>query len=314
MGLFEAGPAKAQTADEASSLPPAGAAVIEAPTTPARGAESAVQPTEVNGVASYFDNFFANATAARAQQPAWSSPLITTTSLLEDRVRVDVSQQTTGTGQNVTTLDSGKGVDLIVGPSQEIQFAAAPYIIKSDTSKGTGNLAGWNDWPIFRFKQRLLSSPADQGNYILSAWIQIQIPTGQGKLTGHAFTVLPTIGGGKGWGDFDVQATIGASLPTAHVDKIGDSIVGNIAFQYRIMRVFWPQIEFSWNYYADGPRGGLSQLYVTPGIVIGRLPISKTLNATFGVGYESALTPSFRAKPLTPSFNHGVVATTRISF
>lgn len=53
---------------------------------------------------------------------------------------------------------------------------------------------------------------------------------------------------------------------------------------------------------------------VTPDIVIGRLPVSKTLDATFGVGYESAPTPSFRAKPLTPSFNHGVVATTHISF
>jgi hypothetical protein len=312
VGVLYAAEAAAQTAGIAWTATPM--AMTDPAPAPGGGAAGTAPPVEVNGLDSYFDNFFANAAAARAEQPGWSSPLITTTSMLENRVRVDVSQQTAGNGQNITTLDGGKGVDLIVGPSQEIQVAAAPYIIKGDTTKGTGSLAGWNDWPIFRFKQRLLSSPADQGNYVLSAWVQLQIPTGQGRLTSHALTVVPTLGGGKGWGDFDIQATVGASLPTAHVDKIGDSVVGNVAFQYRVFRVLWPQVEFSWNYYADGPRGGLSQLYVTPGLVVGRLALGRRLNATFGVGYESALTPSYRAKPLTPSFNHGVVATTRISF
>ncbi len=67
---------------------------------------------------------------ARATQPAWSSPLVTTTSLLEQRLRFDVSRQHAGNGADSTVLDGGKGLDLIVNQTTEIQIGAAPYSLR----------------------------------------------------------------------------------------------------------------------------------------------------------------------------------------
>jgi hypothetical protein len=39
----------------------------------------------------------------------------------------------------------------------------------------------------------------------------------------------PSFAFGKGWGDRDAQATITASLPTAHEDRLGHPVQTNIA-------------------------------------------------------------------------------------
>jgi hypothetical protein len=44
-------------------------------------------------------------TEVRASQPAWSSPLVTTTAMLEQRLRFDVEQQHSGNGADTTELD-----------------------------------------------------------------------------------------------------------------------------------------------------------------------------------------------------------------
>ena len=41
-------------------------------------------------------------------------------------------------------------------------------------------------------------------------------------------------------------------------------------FNTRIAPVFWPEMEVNWTYYANGQRGGLNQIYLTPGVVVGR--------------------------------------------
>jgi hypothetical protein len=51
-------------------------------------------------------SWHALAEQVRANQPAWSSPLITTTGMLEQRFRFDASQQHAGNGANTTVLDA----------------------------------------------------------------------------------------------------------------------------------------------------------------------------------------------------------------
>jgi hypothetical protein len=269
---------------------------------------------DASGLEAYFANWDQRVAAARASQPEWSSPIVTTTGMLEERVRVDTSFQRSGNGTSTTNLDGGKGVDLIITDSDELQIAADPYVIRSANEAGKNNLEGFNDWPVLRLKHRLLSSPASEDNYVVSVWLQGQVPTGIGKLTNHAFTLLPTLGAGKGWGDFDIQGTIGGVIPTAHEDKLGDQVTGNLALQYHLLRVFWPQIEVNWTYYPDGPRGGKNQVYLTPGVVIGRLPITDRLRVTIGVGYQSAVAPTYRASPQTPAYNSAWIISTRLNF
>ncbi len=291
-----------QTAAEASQpLPQPSAAV--APVGPDDGS-----------VAAYFAHWFDHVRAARASQPEWSSPVVTTTALLEERFRFDTAFQHAGNGADTTVLDGGKGLDLIISGTQEVQIATVPYDIRSSNAAGKGQLTGFADWPFFRFKQRLASSPASEGDYILSAWLQVQAPVGITALTNRAWTLLPTLGYGKGWGPFDIQGTVGAVIPTAYEGKTGTQIVNNIAFQYHALGILWPQLEVNWTYYPDGQRGGKNQVFLTPGLVVGRLSLTERLKLTVGVGYQSAVTPNYRASPLTPTYNHAWILTSRLSF
>jgi len=274
---------------------------------------------DVDGVAAYFT---AAAARARATQPSWSSPLVTTTGLLEQRVRFDIDYQHSGNGTNTTLLDNGKGLDLIVSDTNEIQITVPPYYIRTGVAASSPKgkpilpIAGFGDWPFLRVEQRLASSPESDGNYVLTAWLQVQAPSGIEALTSNAWTYLPTLAFGKGWGPFDIQGTIGGVIPASHTNTLGHQIQTNIAFQYHVLDVLWPEIEVNWTYYTDGQRGGLNQVYLTPGLVIGRFSLSteRYLKFTFGLGYQVAVAPDFRAKPLTPAYNHAFLFTSRLNF
>jgi hypothetical protein len=258
-------------------------------------------------------SWHALAEQVRANQPAWSSPLITTTGMLEQRFRFDASQQHAGNGANTTVLDGGRGLDLIVSNSNEIQIAAPPYDVRS-TPSGKGSLIGFGDWAFVRVKQQLAASPASGGDYFVTVWLQVQAPIGIPPLTNNAWTYIPTLAFGKGWGDFDIQATVAAVLPNSNVSVLGDQIQTNIAFQYHLLKIFWPEFEVNWTYWADGQRGGLNQVFLTPGLVIGRFKLSEDIAFTTGVGYQVAVSPHYQATPLTPAYNNAWVFTTRFNF
>jgi hypothetical protein len=276
---------------------------------------------KADGLAAAIAAWHAWVERARATQPYWSTPLVTTTGLLEQRVRFDVDLQHSGNRTNTTDIDGGRGLDLIVSETNEVQFAAAPYYIRSGVS-GTGPtnkggippLAGFNDWPFIRVKHRLLSSPDSDGDYVVTALLQIQAPSGISRLTSNSWEYLPTLALGKGWGAFDIQGTVGGVVPASHANIIGYQTQTNVALQYHVLNVLWPELEVSWTYYANGQRGGLNQIYLTPGLLVGRLALTEALKCTFGVGYQVAVSPAYVAKPLTPSFNHAWLFSTRVNF
>jgi hypothetical protein len=262
------------------------------------------------GVLKYFDD---SADAARASQPDWSSPLATTTALMEQRLRLDMYQQHSGNGTDTTELDGGKGLDLIVSPTNEIQFALPPYEIRTATP-ASKSLAGYGDWAFLRMEQRLFSANKDDGDYVVTAWLTLQAPTGIKSLTSASWSLQPTLAYGKGWGDFDIQGTVGAILPTSNTHVLGQQIQSNTALQYHLDTVFWPEVEVNWTYYPDGQRAGLNQVYLTPGLVIGRFDIGHGLKFTTGLGYQIAVAPPYRPKPLTPAYANSLIVTTRMNF
>jgi len=95
---------------------------------------------------------------------------------------------------------------------------------------------------------------------------------------------------------------------------LGDQIQTNVAFQYHLMKVFWPELEVNWTYYVDGQRGGLNQVYLTPGLVIGRFRLADGILFMTGVGYQIAVAPNYRPSPLTPAYSNALVFTSRFNF
>jgi hypothetical protein len=268
------------------------------------------QDALASGFLDYLDNA---AAAARASQPEWSSPLATTTPLMEQRLRLDMYHQRSGNGADTTELDGGKGLDLIVSPTNEIQFALPPYEMRSSTRTSRA-LAGYGDWSFLRIEQRLFSANRDDGDYVVTAWLGVQAPTGIKSLTSSVWSLQPTLALGQGWGDFDIQGTVTGVLPMANVAMLGHQIQSNTAFQYHVDRLFWPQLEVNWTYYPDGARAGLNQVYLTPGVVVGRFDIGHGLKFTTGIGYQFAVAPDYRARPLTPAYANSLIVTTRMNF
>jgi len=67
-------------------------------------------------------------------------------------------------------------------------------------------------------------------------------------------SVQPNVGGGKGFGNFDVQTTLGATLPTGTpaTTTSGRPILWNTVAQYRVAKLFWPEIESNATFFKAG--------------------------------------------------------------
>ena len=317
--LFGAAPRPASAADGLEvTLPEAGS-----PNLAPAAADPPVSdpPASYWGGADLFAGWQGAAERARATQPEWASPLVTTSGLLEQRLRFDVSRQHAGNGTDSSLLDGGKGLDLIVNQTTDIRIAAAPYVFRSGAAGSGGTqmggiapLAGFGDWPLIRVAKRLFSNPASDGGYVVTALLQILAPSGIERLTNNAWQYMPALAFGKGWGDVDIQGTLGGVIPASRASAIGYQVQSSMAFQYRVARLFWPEVEVAWTYYANGQRGGLNQVYLIPGIVVGRFVLPNGLKFTFGVGYQAAVTPAYIPRPLTPAYNHAWLLTTRLNF
>ena len=265
------------------------------------------------GIIGYFANWQNRANQAQAEQPHWMTPLVTVTPRLEQEVRYDQYWEKRGNGSTLDIFDDNKGLELIPTETNEVLINPPAYQYKGHTSSPAN---GWLDDQFLVVKQRLLTGNEENGNYILTAFLGLTAGSGNSAFTNHAWVVTPTIAGGKGWGDFDIQATSGIAVPTQHQNTLGKSIATNATLQYHVLKYFWPEFEFNDTYWIDGKeRGGKNQLFLTPGVILGRFVIYKRVKAIIGGGYQFAVTPKYvDTTEQTPAYNHNWILTARIAF
>lgn len=280
---------------------------------PAGSSQAGVLVPAVSGdaIEDYFDHWFERVKQAQDSQPHWMTPIATVTPRLEEEFRYDQYWEQLGNGAQLQNFDSGKGLELIPTTSNEILINLPPY--EERTVKKIAS--GWGDWPFLVVKQRFLSANEQDGNYIVTGFLGVQAPTGSPAFTNNAWVVTPTLAAGKGWGNFDIQGTLGVPIPLSHESTIGTSVVTNVALQYHLGQFFWPEIEANTTYWADGLRARKFQAFITPGLVLGRFPIVGRIKAIVGVGYQFAVSPGLVKTPeLTPVYQHAWVLTARTAF
>jgi hypothetical protein len=250
---------------------------------------------------SYFAHWSDRVREAQANQPDWITPLATVTPRLEQEVRFDAGFQQAGNGAHLA----------IPTTSNEIILGIPPYEDRTANKPASG----FGDDPVLLIKQRLLSANAENGDYIVTAFFGVQAPIGATAFTNDAWVITPTLAAGKGWGRFDVQGTLGVALPLSHEREIGDSILANVALQYHLGEFFWPELEVNATQWAGGLRDGKTQVFLTPGVVVGRFPVAGRTKAIVGLGYQVAVGPKLVTTPaLTPVYDRQLIVTTRMSF
>ncbi len=250
----------------------------------------------------FFDTWLERVSETQAQQPHWITPLVTVTPRLEQEFRLDIFRQQPS-GHDLVNLGGGKGLELIPTAHTEIIIAAPPpYVLHNNPAMRDG----FGD-QSFLLKYRLLSANEQNGNYILTLFLGGSIPTGTYKNGAAAAVVTPTIAAGKGFGRFSVQSTFGVGLPVDSQDILGHPIAWNTAFQYHIHRFFWPELEINSTFFEGGTHDGEKQTFLTPGLVIGRIPIHNRVGLTLGSGMQIAAS-RFHL------YDHNLIFTARLPF
>ncbi len=229
------------------------------------------------------------------------TPVATVTPRLEQEFRFDVLHEVTPTG-DITNLDGGKGLELIPSRHTELLLNLPPYLVHENPKSvdGPGDVS-------FTLKYRFLARNEEHGNAILTGFLGGSIPTGTYKNGSSSAIVTPTLAAGKGWGKFDVQSTIGGTLPVNSVNTVGRTILSNNAFQYHAMKQLWPEAEINSTFWEGGANDGKKQTFLTPGLVLGRFPIHKRVALAAGAGFQIATTHYHQ-------YNHGFIATIRMPF
>jgi hypothetical protein len=250
----------------------------------------------------YFSDWFARVDKTKDEQPHWVTPIATTTPRLEEEYRYDQVWQPNAKGITTDSYDGGKGLELIPFEKVEVIFNVPPYIDHNNPSVRNG----WGD-VAFLVKYRLLSANEGHGSYILTAFLGWSLPTGQFSNGALHPVITPTIAYGKGFGNFDLQGTFGAALPTADTSILGRTLTWNNTFQYRVFRKFWPEVELNSTFFQDGKNDGRKQNFVTPGLVMGRFRLVGRVGFTVGAGYQIATTQFH-------STNHNAILSIRFPF
>lgn len=261
----------------------------------------------------FIANYQARVSATQAAQPHWVTPLVTVTPRLEQELRADFVHQYNTKGQTIWNYGNGKGLELIPERHTEIILNVPPFFDRS-----TGAQDGFGDIS-FLAKERIYSRNEEHGNAIVTAFFAGSIPTGKNGNGSCCAVVTPTLAVGKGLGQFSFTSTAGGSLPVTNATGLGRSVIWNSVVQYRIAktglgRFFWPEVENNSTFYKGGANDGKTATFLTPGMIIGRIPLTHTaegkpgrLGLTFGAGMQIAATRFH-------TYNHATVITVRLPF
>jgi hypothetical protein len=262
---------------------------------------------------SFIERYQARVSATQAEQPHWVTPLVTVTPRLEQEFRTDFVHQYNPKGFAVWNYDNGKGLEIIPEKHTEIIVNLPPFYNRSNgESDGFGDIS-------FLAKGRIFSRNEEHGNAIITAFLAGSIPTGKNGNGSCCAIVTPTLAVGKGFGQFDFTSTAGGSLPVSNSQALGHTITWNNVAQYRlaktgVARLFWPEVEFNSAFYKGGSADGETAVFATPGLIIGRIPLSHNaagkpgrLGLTFGFGQQIAVSHYH------PS-NHATIITMRLPF
>jgi hypothetical protein len=238
------------------------------------------------------DHWLNMVTKTQSAQPHWITPLNTTTPRLEQEFRYDIQWQTHNSGVTTDNYGVSKGLEVIPEKNVEVILSVPSYVVNNPDSPRDG----FGDWQ-FLVKYRVAAGNEEHGNYILTAFYQMTFPTGQYQQGALSPVITPIIAYGKGFKNFDVQGTLGYSLPTGNVSVIGHTLPWNNTFQYHIFKKFWPELEVNFNHFYGGnghvvptSHPGKTSVYLTPGLVLGRFRIHNRLAFTAGGGFEIAAT------------------------
>ena len=221
---------------------------------------------------------------ARASQPHFVSPIVTSHIMLVQQFRYDMSWQQDPGGSTTSNYGNARGLEIIPSTRFEVGLFPPSYVVHQ-----TSVPDGYSDFS-YLVKFRAFSRTEGQGDYFVGFFLGGSFPTGSPPNGLDHAVLSPTIAIAKGLGPWDIQTTFGANLPASGTNVLGRALLFNTAVDYKIKGKVWPMIEQNSTFWVDGPLTGDKQVFITPGIVIGPFPFAERLHVAFGAGVQIAVT------------------------
>lgn len=207
---------------------------------------------------SFYERFRAHNESMAAVQPTWMGPLIQTDSRLAQAVRVSVSNSY-APGEHTVNYGNSHGVGLIVGDRIQLNLQPPPYMQNhSATFKN-----GFSD-SVEEVKFRIASGNAEHGNFTVTAYLAYSFPTGSHLNGQRSGASNPLLAAGRAFGRFNVQSTLGGTLPTGKIAEQGRSIEWNALAQVQATGHVWLDVENNATFNYGGPYDGKTQNFITP--------------------------------------------------
>jgi hypothetical protein len=210
------------------------------------------------GQQSFEERFAAHNSAMTALQPAFVTPLVECDPRLIQYLRASFSHEYTAARTETVNYGNGRGFGVIAGNRLEFDYLPPSYIQHNSSA-----VDGLGDTSTL-VKYRIASGNAEHGSFDAAALLNHSFATGSYKNGATTDTWGPTLAGGYAFRRFDVQSSLGGTMPTGKIAAQGRSIAWNALVQAHAAGHVWFEVENNATFYNRGEHDGLMQNFITP--------------------------------------------------
>ena len=219
---------------------------------------SAARQSQAGAQQSFKERFSAHNAAMTALQPSWPTPVVEAEPRLTQYYRFAFTNQYTPARTQTVNYGNGRGGGIVAFNRLELDFYPPGYIQHNSSAiDGFGDAAA-----LVKF--RIISANAEHGNYILTALLGHTFASSphNGALTD---TWTPTLAGGIGFRHhYDVETSLGGTLPTGRIGVQGRSVAWNTLIHDHVTAHWWLELENNATFFFNGPHDGEAQNFITP--------------------------------------------------
>jgi len=275
---------------------------------------SPVKPPSATGSSSWIARWQARATEVQDSQPHWSTPVATSTPKIDQAMRTEFVRQTNTAGYHTWNLGNNKGLELIPARRTELVFGVPPFFKHAQPGAHDGFGDVW-----FQAKYQFAAANEQHGNYAVTAIVYATVPTGKNANGSCCAIVTPALAAGKGWGRWAVMSLLSGTLPASNAHGLGHTIAWSNVVEYRVgskgfAKLLVPEIESNSNFYRGGANDGKAAAFITPGIVLGRIPFSHDAKGTPGRHALTLAAGEQIAVTHYHPYNHALIVSVRLPF
>ena len=204
------------------------------------------------------ERFAGHNAAMTGLQPSWPTPVVEAEPRLTQYYRFAFTNQYAPAGTQTVNYGNGRGGGIVAFNRVEIDFYPPGYIQHNAAARD-----GFADMGAL-VKFRIASGNAEHGNYILTALLGHTFASSphNGALTD---TWGPSLAGGIGFHHhYDVESSLGGTLPTGRIAVQGRSVQWNALIHDHATAHWWLELENNSTFFIEGPHDGKMQNFITP--------------------------------------------------